>query len=123
MRRKRYKKVFTIKIIFFILSVFVIYINKKFLEEITEEQNMNIPTFKTILIWRTSIQNTMPIGLGSGSEIFKNCPVNNCYITYKKSFINIEDFDAIIFHSPSFKVQQDGIPQKRKMNQKYIFYR
>lgn len=86
----------------------------------------NIPTkkeelIKTILYWNNADQNVMKFGLGS--KIFEGCPIHNCYATNDTSYVNIDDFDAIIFHYPSFDYKRDGIPQRRKINQKYIFYR
>lgn len=85
-------------------------------------QSKNNTSTKNILYWNKFFSKS-DMNLGLGSKIFENCPAKNCYTTNNKSLMNIDDFDAIVFHIPTFKVEESGIPQRRKINQKYIFFR
>lgn len=61
-------------------------------------------------------------GLGVGDEIFKNCPVNNCYATINKTLIPIEEFDALIFHGVQYTEWFGNKPAKRNPKQVYIYF-
>lgn len=75
---------------------------------------------KTILYWNDFF-GSEDMGLGLGSDIFKNCPVSNCYTT-KIRDLPVELFDAIIFHGARYSTRYDSYPEKRNPHQKYIFY-
>lgn len=107
-----------IYICFVCICIFSIYIYARALENIPRKEP--IP-YKLILYWNNVKQNVMNFGLGS--KIFENCQFKNCYISNNTSFTNVEDFDAIIFHHPSFDLKYDGIPGRRRRDQKYILYR
>lgn len=76
---------------------------------------------KYILFWDTFFGDES-MNLGLGSDIFKRCPISTCYTTHNHSYMPVEDFDAIIFHSARWSSSQDGIPNARSAKQKYIFF-
>lgn len=76
---------------------------------------------KSILYWDTFF-GQKDMGLGLGSDIFRSCPVATCFTTNNRSFMPIESFDAIIFHGARYSSQSSGLPSKRNVNQKYVFF-
>ncbi|KAK2577093.1 hypothetical protein KPH14_001012 [Odynerus spinipes] len=74
-------------------------------------------TLKTILFWEGMFgDKTFYFG---ENDIFLNCPVNECYATYDSSYINVEDFDAILFHGA--ELDSFNLPEKRTTKQYYFF--
>ncbi|XP_026317847.1 alpha-(1,3)-fucosyltransferase C-like [Hyposmocoma kahamanoa] len=54
--------------------------------------------------------------------ITQKCPYINCYITYNKTFIDSEYFDAVVFEAREiFHVKIDNFNLTRSPDQKYIF--
>lgn len=76
---------------------------------------------KTILYWDT-FHGAENMGLGLGYEIFANCPISDCVATHDKQYLPVDRFDAIVFHGARYSVTNDGIPERRNVDQKYIFY-
>lgn len=74
-------------------------------------------TVKTILYWKGMFSNKT-FYLGEG-DIFQNCPFNQCYATTDTSYVNIEDFDAILFHGA--ELESKNLPTIRTLKQYYIF--
>ena len=55
--------------------------------------------------------------IGEGSEVFANCPVNNCYLTSDKS--RIAKSDAVLFHVH----EVDTFPEyERPIKQRWVFF-
>ncbi|KAK0094692.1 hypothetical protein PV326_010292 [Microctonus aethiopoides] len=87
---------------------------------ITVSPQLNSST-KLILFWNTMFgDETFYFGHG---DIFKNCPElnsgNNCYATHDRNIINIENYNAILFHGSELLI--NDLPNKRNKNQYYIF--
>lgn len=78
---------------------------------------------KYILFWNEFYGSTA-MNLGLGSSIFERCPIKNCYTTHDRTFMNEEDFDAIIFYSARWYASSNPAPDqnKRKSKQKYVFF-
>ncbi|CAH0551896.1 unnamed protein product [Brassicogethes aeneus] len=72
------------------------------------------------ILYYTNIFGVDDFYLGSG-DIFKDCPVNNCYTTRDKNLMPIEQFDALIFHGYQYEFRF-GKPDKRSPHQHYIFF-
>lgn len=88
---------------------------------IDDKKALNKSEIKYILFWDKFYENdTMNLGLGS--DIFQRCPINSCVTTNNHSYMQVEDFDAIIFHSGRWDSSRDGVPKKRSWDQKYVFY-
>ncbi|KAJ3649183.1 hypothetical protein Zmor_020938 [Zophobas morio] len=75
---------------------------------------------KKILYWTPMFQE-LNFNLGLGAKIFENCTYTNCYTTYHKDELPVEEFDAILFHGIEYREDAFGKPEKRKPNQVYIF--
>ncbi|XP_072752705.1 alpha-(1,3)-fucosyltransferase C [Anoplolepis gracilipes] len=72
---------------------------------------------KTILLWNTMF-GRKDFYFGEG-DIFHNCPVNKCKIFNKRDYLNIEDYDAILFHGN--ELSEYDVPLKREMKQFYVY--
>lgn len=107
----------TLAIILSLASFFGFYFafwNKK--SESTTIDNGN----KTILFWN-SFYGDPNFGIGHG-RFARNCPIyNNCYATSNRSFLSIDDFDAVIFHGINQEIDIKDLPEKRSQKQRYVF--
>ncbi|XP_077284849.1 alpha-(1,3)-fucosyltransferase C-like isoform X3 [Arctopsyche grandis] len=82
---------------------------------------------KNILMWTHNY--TEPFNrFKNGRESFleANCPINNCYITNNRSYLErVESWDAILFHAPEYTWRNNpwkhGMPSVRSPHQRYIF--
>lgn len=74
-----------------------------------------------ILYWDSMWEHD-DYGYGYGSDIFKSCPIKNCYTTTNKNLIPLEEFDALIFHGVQFYQRLGNYPPKRNPNQVYIYH-
>ncbi|XP_053987777.1 alpha-(1,3)-fucosyltransferase C-like [Hylaeus volcanicus] len=72
---------------------------------------------KKILFWNTMFNNEM-FYMGKG-DIFRDCPVNNCYATHARDFADLLDFDAVLFHGN--EIDLEDMPAKRSTRQWYVF--
>ncbi|XP_076245529.1 alpha-(1,3)-fucosyltransferase C isoform X2 [Calliopsis andreniformis] len=70
-----------------------------------------------ILFWNTMFgDKTFYLGKG---DIFYKCPVNDCYATHDKSYTDLLDFDAVLFHGNELNLWD--LPTKRSPQQWYVF--
>ncbi|KAL6427436.1 hypothetical protein ACFW04_008756 [Cataglyphis niger] len=72
---------------------------------------------KTVLLWNTMF-GRKDFYFGKG-DIFRNCPINKCKIVNKRDYLNIEDYDAILFHGN--ELDKYDVPSKRDMKQFYVY--
>lgn len=72
---------------------------------------------KTILLWNTMF-GRKDFYFGEG-DIFRNCPINKCQIFHKRDYLNIGDYDAILFHGN--ELNEYEMPLKREMKQFYVY--
>jgi len=72
---------------------------------------------KTILLWNT-IFGDRNFYFGKG-DIFRDCPINKCKVFNNRDYLNVEDYDAILFHGN--EIDEYGMPQKRKAAQFYVY--
>lgn len=75
---------------------------------------------KYILYWDT-MWNYKDFLLGLGSDIFKSCPVKNCYATHNKHLLEIEEYDAVVFHGVTYEQKETNDPPNRDPRQHYIY--
>lgn len=113
------------KIIVFVLITtftFLIYFFQRQSIQIRKYSNRKVfpNNSRSILYWMKMF-DAEDFYLGFGRKIFANCPVTNCFTTNNKNEMPIENFDAIIFHGPEYKVWSYGTPAKRKSSQFYIY--
>ena len=74
---------------------------------------------KSILYWTPWwLDNSRDWFFGSGKEVFRHCPVNNCIVTDKRSDRDIHKFDAVIFHSWHLFKTAMQFPEKRSKHQR-----
>lgn len=85
-----------------------------------EHQQPKSKNVKTILYW-TPMFGQKDFYLGLGSNIFQDCPVNNCYATACRTCQSLTDIDAILFHGPEYRVKYFGKPQTRYPRQVYVY--
>lgn len=74
---------------------------------------------KFILYWSPYLKERWDY-YNYGCETFKGCEYDNCYTTKDRTFIPLENFDAIIFHA-LYNRTRHGIPSTRSPRQIYIF--
>lgn len=86
---------------------------------VTNDKNIDYGKneIKTILFWNTFFGDKN-FYFGEG-DIFHNCPVNNCKITNDRNHLNVEEFDAILFHGN--EMDEGDIPTKRTARQFYVY--
>ncbi|KAG7201154.1 hypothetical protein KM043_003945 [Ampulex compressa] len=72
---------------------------------------------KTVLFWNTLFgDETFYLGKG---DIFKGCPVNDCYATRDRSRLHITAFDAVFFHGN--ELSAFDLPGERGPKQWYVY--
>lgn len=57
-----------------------------------------------------------------GSDIFKNCPVSNCFNTRNRSLVPMEELAAFIFHGMHYYETPENKPPNRRPEQVYIYF-
>lgn len=72
---------------------------------------------KTILLWNTFFGDKN-FYFGEG-DIFRDCPVDTCKIFNDRKHMNVEDYDAILFHGNDLNIYD--VPQWRKPKQLYVY--
>lgn len=72
---------------------------------------------KTILLWN-SLFGEKDFYFGKG-DIFRECPFNECKVFNDRDYLNVEDYDAILFHGN--EMDDYEVPQKRKAAQFYVY--
>ncbi|XP_025074259.1 alpha-(1,3)-fucosyltransferase C-like [Pogonomyrmex barbatus] len=72
---------------------------------------------KTILLWN-SMFGRKDFYFGKG-DIFRDCPCNKCKVFSDRDYLNVEDYDAILFHGN--EMSEYEVPQKRKVTQFYVY--
>lgn len=72
---------------------------------------------KTILLWNTMF-GRKDFYFGEG-DIFRDCPINKCQVFHKQDYLNIGDYDAILFHGN--ELNEYEMPLKREMKQFYVY--
>ncbi|XP_018564446.1 alpha-(1,3)-fucosyltransferase C-like [Anoplophora glabripennis] len=75
---------------------------------------------KNILYW-TKMFDRADFYLGLGSQIFEGCEFSNCYATVNKSYLPVDQFDAILFHGNEYHWEDQGKPESRSRHQYYIY--
>lgn len=71
-----------------------------------------------VLYWTTYYnQVDFTFGLGRDPFIQAGCPVNNCWATNDRSWLNRSD--AVLFHAGNY--QEDDLPEERLQHQRFIF--
>lgn len=74
-------------------------------------------TTKKILFWNTMFDDEN-FYMGKG-DVFVDCPVNDCYATHERSYANLTEFDAVLFHGNELKLAD--LPLRRSPRQWYVF--
>ncbi|XP_011145101.2 alpha-(1,3)-fucosyltransferase C [Harpegnathos saltator] len=72
---------------------------------------------KTILLWNTLFGNRN-FYFGEG-DVFRGCPVDRCEVFNDHAHLNVEDYDAVLFHGNELYVRD--VPQKRRTRQLYVY--
>lgn len=72
---------------------------------------------KTILLWNT-LFGDKNFYFGEG-DIFRDCPVNKCKVFNYRGYLNVEDYDAILFHGNELSGYK--MPERRKTRQLYVY--
>lgn len=76
--------------------------------------------FKNILYWTNMFDRT-DFYLGLGSQIFEGCEFSNCYATNNRSYIPVNQFDAILFHGNEYEWENEMKPENRSQDQYYVY--
>ncbi|XP_018316778.1 alpha-(1,3)-fucosyltransferase C isoform X1 [Mycetomoellerius zeteki] len=88
-----------------------------FANEVDRAKTYREKGIKTILLWKTFFGNKN-FFFGKG-DIFRDCPFDKCKIFNDQNYLNVEDYDAILFHGNEMNDYE--VPQKRKMTQFYVY--
>ncbi|KAK4878324.1 hypothetical protein RN001_010830 [Aquatica leii] len=100
------------------LPLLKLFLYKKVVYIATGTKNEN--NQKHILFW-TSYFSQKDYYIGFGSEPFGKCEYKNCFTTNNKSFLNIDQFDAVVFHGNEFNMNLHKKPSVRTLDQVYIY--
>jgi len=88
-----------------------------FANEIVRVKTYRERGVKTILLWKTMFGDKN-FYFGKGN-IFRDCPFNKCKVFNDQNYLNVEDYDAILFHGNEMNDYET--PQKRKTTQFYVY--
>lgn len=84
----------------------------------------NKSRLKYILQWRKPEKEPFTF-MKTGQDVFleRNCPVNNCYVTWNRTYLsNITNYDAILFYCDDVSKHVLRLSKKRRSkHQKYVF--
>jgi len=72
---------------------------------------------KTILLWNT-LFGDRNFYFGEG-DVFHDCPINKCKIFNYRDYLNVEDYDAILFHGN--ELSGHNMPERRRTRQLYVY--
>ncbi|XP_017758009.1 PREDICTED: alpha-(1,3)-fucosyltransferase C-like [Eufriesea mexicana] len=90
----------------------ILYFRRNFM---TDQRVMNVT--RKILFWNTMFgDETFYMGKG---DIFRDCPVNNCYATHDRSYVDLTEFDVVLFHAN--ELEYFDLPKYRTSRQWYVF--
>lgn len=122
MTSRNKQKIFVLTCLSVSVLVFITYeIATNYQFSIEYEWPMGKNGVRYILYW-DKMWSYEDFGLGFGSEIFKSCPVRNCYTTKNRQLIPLEEFDALVFHGADFWERLYSDPPKRDPKQVYIYF-
>jgi len=88
-----------------------------FANEIVRAKTYRERGVKTILLWNT-LFGDKNFYFGKGN-IFHDCPFNKCKVFNDQNYLNVEDYDAILFHGNEMSDYE--MPRKRKTTQFYVY--
>ncbi|XP_047024591.1 alpha-(1,3)-fucosyltransferase C-like [Helicoverpa zea] len=92
------------------------------IEDPFAETNLE-PNIKYILQWTRPTKEPFTF-MKAGQDLFieRRCPVNNCYVTWNRTFLsNLTDYNAVLFYCHDVSRGFIRIPKKRSGHQKYVF--
>jgi len=72
---------------------------------------------KTILLWNTMFGDRN-FYFGE-DDVFHDCPVSKCKIFNYRDYLNVEDYDAILFHGN--ELSEYEMPERRTTRQLYVY--
>lgn len=76
---------------------------------------------KFVLFWTKMFDSETFYFESVGYELFQKCEYKNCYATRDRHLLNMEDYDALMFHIPTWYSLYEVIPKRRYAHQRYIF--
>lgn len=121
MKLKNHHGILTLICLLLSVLVFITFVIRSKYFEVVHDWPMGRNGVRYILFWN-KMWTYDDYGLGFGSEIFKSCPIKNCFTTKNKDLIPIEEFDALIFHGPEYSESFLTKPSRRNPKQVYIYY-
>nr|XP_012217622.1 PREDICTED: alpha-(1,3)-fucosyltransferase C-like [Linepithema humile]XP_012217623.1 PREDICTED: alpha-(1,3)-fucosyltransferase C-like [Linepithema humile]XP_012217624.1 PREDICTED: alpha-(1,3)-fucosyltransferase C-like [Linepithema humile]XP_012217625.1 PREDICTED: alpha-(1,3)-fucosyltransferase C-like [Linepithema humile] len=89
----------------------------EFVEKMIDTKEYRRKGMKTILLWNTFFGDRN-FYFGEG-DIFRDCPINTCKIFNDRDYLNVEDYDAILFHGN--ELNKYDMPARRKPKQLYVY--
>lgn len=80
-------------------------------------KKLNRDGYKKILFWNGMFGNRN-FYFGEDSQ-FRGCPESRCYATSDRAFMDVRDFDAVLFHGS--ELLERDVPNARLPGQRYFF--
>ena len=78
---------------------------------------------KTILIWNSYSRFELQVfGQGRDTFVRHGCAVSDCFITRNKSYLALNEFDAVIFNMPPLSIHKFPLDRHRRPDQRYVFF-
>lgn len=105
----------------FIVCLMSVYTNWYNLQNSRETGGKQSSNTKYVLYWTTMFRDKNFYFKENGSDLFKGCEYQNCFATYNKSLLPVEQFDALLFYIPGAPNRKVIVPSKRHPHQRYIF--
>ncbi|XP_032678900.1 alpha-(1,3)-fucosyltransferase C [Odontomachus brunneus] len=86
-------------------------------EKVDRAKELRRTGVKSILLWNT-LFGDRNFYFGEG-DIFHECPIDRCKIFNDRGHLNVEDYDAILFHGN--ELTEYGVPLRRRTRQFYVY--
>lgn len=86
-------------------------------EKVGRARELRRTGVKSILLWNT-LFGDRNFYFGEGN-IFRDCPVDGCKVFNDRGYLNVEDYDAILFHGNELSAYE--VPPRRRARQFYVY--
>lgn len=105
----------------FIVCLLSVYTNWYNLQNSIGNEGKESSDTKYVLYWTTMFKDKNFYFKENGSDLFQGCEYQNCFATYNKNLLPVEQFDALLFYIPGALNRKVIIPPKRSPHQRYVF--
>lgn len=122
--RVRSMKLKKLAMVFMLLISVVVYFVYRFYNNNNKHVKISVVLrndTKFVLFWTKMFESKTFYFESEGYEVFKKCEYKNCFATHDKHFLDLKNYDALLFHIPTWINWYEVIPKRRYSQQRYIF--